>query len=336
MSEPLIFPPEWARHTATWMSWPFDDDMWFGHLKEVRLEYQALVEAIASVEHVHLVVRDHEAKQSALGQLGQRQGITLHERPLDDVWMRDNGPIFIRQGSKLALTNWLFNAWGEKYDWQKDNLIPAYVAEYLKLPRVDINCVMEGGSLEINSQGLLITTEQCLLTPTRNPNMTKRDIEATLGQHLGVKETIWLKQGLEGDHTDGHIDTITRFVSDDVVLTSVCGDKNDINYLTMAENLHTLRSYRGKDGNKLQIVELPLPAERLYLEDGTRLPPTYANFYIANGLVVVPQYGDIMDKKALGIITEVFPDRKVVGLKSRAIINGGGSFHCLTQQQPEV
>ncbi len=334
MSQQYTYPPEWAPHESTWMSWPFDDDMWFGHLKDVRLEYQALVEAISEVEHVHLVVRDEEARASALSHLGKRQNITLHSRPLDDVWMRDNGPIFVRTAQGIALTDWKFNAWGEKYDWLKDNEIPKYVAEYLNMPSIRIDCIMEGGSLEVNGNGLLITTEQCLLSPKRNPKLEKKDIEEILGKYLGVKETIWLKEGLEGDHTDGHIDTITRFASDSVVLTSVCFDQSDRNYRTMTDNLQVLQSYRTKEGLSLNVVELPLPKNKLYLPDGLRLPPTYANFYIANGLVIVPQYNDPSDQKALGIIKEVFPTRKVIGLKSRAIINGGGSFHCLTQQQP--
>jgi agmatine deiminase len=315
--------------------------MWFDHLTQVRQEYTMLVKTLARFEPVHLLVRDAEAEATAKAALEGVQNLTLHHIPLDDVWMRDNGPIFLlKQKSSpeaapaLSFVNWGFNAWGGKYDSERDNQVPLALAEILQLPRFDAPYIMEGGSLEINGEGACLTTEQCLLTPTRNPDLGKADLEKILSQYLGIDQVIWLKDGLEGDHTDGHIDTITRFASSTTVLTSVTADRSDVNYERMQENLEILRRTRLKDGRALQVVELPLPEEKLFLNDGTRLPPTYANFYIANGVVLVPQYGDRNDAPALDVLRRVFPQHQVIGLASRHIIMGGGSFHCLTQQQP--
>ncbi len=332
-------PAEWAPHAATWMSWPFDEEMWFGELTAVRQEYAALVRTLSAHEPVHLFVRDDEAEASARAQLAGTPQLTMHRQPLDDVWMRDNGPIFVlgpaaAAGGGKACVNWRFNAWGGKYDAAQDDRIPPVVAAFLGLPLSEPGLVMEGGALEINGAGLCITTEQCLLTPTRNPGLTKSDLEDALHEYLGITEVLWLGQGLEGDHTDGHVDTITRFVAERHVVTSVCDDTNDPNYAVMQANLAALRAFRDRSGAALKVTALPLPAARYTLADGTRLPVTYANFYIANGVVVVPQYGDVKDQEALALLSEMFAGRRVVGLASRAIIRGGGSFHCLTQQEP--
>jgi agmatine deiminase len=337
-------PAEWERHQATWMSWPFDDDMWFGRLREVRSEYEALVRTIAKYETVHLLLRDGEAWDSATNALSDAANIKFHPMPLDDVWMRDNGPIFIRgaaskfsqKGPSYAYVNWGFNAWGDKYDSAKDNLVPERLASTLGLSRFEPRIIMEGGSLDVDGLGTCLTTKQCLLTPTRNPTLSPSDIERYLSDYLGISRLIWLNDGLEGDHTDGHVDTITRFVAPGVVVTSVTDQKSDPNYLPMHENLEILKSEVDARGLPLKVVELPLPKEPIYLDDGTRLPATYANFYFVNSAVLVPQYGDPNDHKALAILQALIPDRKVVGLSSRNIIVGGGSFHCLTQQQPEV
>ena len=334
-------PAEWAPHAATWMSWPFDDEMWFGHLGEVRAEYAELVKAIAKVEPVHLLLRDEEAANSAANYLSSVQHLTTHLIPLDDVWLRDNGAIFINaqrsvstNDASQAAVNWRFNAWGGKYTSENDDLIAPEMALWTHVRRFDAPFVMEGGSLDVDGLGLALTTEQCLLTPTRNPHASKQILAHALRDYLGIDEVIWLGLGLEGDHTDGHVDTITRFAAPGRVLTSICHSKNDVNYGRMQENLEILKSYRGRDGNRLEVLELPLPEKRMELEDGTRLPPSYANFYICNGTVLVPQYHDPQDEKALGILRQAFPEHRVVGLASRFIIMGGGSFHCLTQQQP--
>jgi agmatine deiminase len=263
--------------------------------------------------------------------------------------MRDNGPIFLTRDSAsgpaadsdsdalaAAYVNWRFNAWGAKYPYEQDNLVPERLAPTLGLPRFEPGIVMEGGSLDIDGQGLCLTTRQCLLTPTRNPDLTPSHIERYLSDYLGIKQVIWLNDGLEGDHTDGHVDTITRFVAPRTVVTSVTNDPGDSNFAPMRENLTILRDFTGSNGEPLRVIELPLPKAPIYLADGTRLPATYANFYFVNGAVLVPQYGDEHDSLALTVLREAIADREVIGLSSRHIIAGGGSFHCLTQQQPEV
>ncbi|TDE86505.1 agmatine deiminase family protein [Deinococcus sp. S9] len=337
----FAMPPEWAEHQATWMSWPADDDLWFGHLAAVRDEFAELVRTIARFEPVHLLVRDEESEQDARARLAG-VNVTAHRVPLDDSWIRDNGPIFLTRGQPaaddaqpptLSLVNWRFNAWGGKFHWEKDDRVPEYVAGWLNLPHWDRPEVLEGGGLEVNGAGVGLTTRSCFLTPTRNPGLTEADYAALLRETLGVEKLLWLDGGLENDHTDGHIDTITRFVDPHTIVTSVAEDKNDANYPVMQKNLADLRAMTDLHGEPFRIVELPLPARRLEGAEG-RLPPTYANFYIGNGFVVVPLYGDPNDARALEVLRPLFPGREVIGLSSRAIIEGGGSFHCLTQQQP--
>ncbi len=326
-------PAEWTPHAATWTSWPADDEVWFGQLEAVRLEFAELVKTIARFEPVHLLVRDPEAEADARARLSDTENLTFHYVPLNDVWFRDNGPLFITRGQELSLTNWKFNAWGEKYDWQLDNAAPEAVAQYLKISHWDVDMVLEGGSLEQNGRGVALTTKQCLLTPQRNPNLSVQDIEEALRQNLGIQKLLWLESGLEGDHTDGHIDTITRFINETTIVTVMCSDPLDANFAMSQQNLEHLKTFSDLEGNPFTIIELPLPLKYLEME-GYRLPPTYANFYIGNGFVVVPQYGDPNDTIALEILRPLFPNREVIGLSSRAIINGGGSFHCVTQQQP--
>ncbi|UBV42488.1 agmatine deiminase family protein [Deinococcus taeanensis] len=328
----FVMPPEWAEHAATWMSWPADDDLWFGHLDAVRAEFAGLVRTIARFEPVQLLVRDEESDTDARARLGGAD-VTFHRVPLDDVWMRDNGPIFVRRGHDLALVDWQFNSWGGKFNWQHDDRVPEYVAGHLGTHRWAQPFVLEGGGLEVNGQGVGLTTRSCFLTPTRNPGLTEEGYAALLADTLGVQKLLWLDGGLENDHTDGHIDTITRFTDERTLVTSVESNPADPNHAVMARNLAELRAMTDQNGEPFRVVELPLPAERLEGAEG-RLPPTYANFYIGNGFVVVPLYGDPNDARALEILRPLFPGREVIGLSSRALIEGGGSFHCVTQQQP--
>lgn len=327
-------PAEWAPHAATWTSWPFDDELWFGHLEGVRQEFATLVRTISRFEPVNVLVRDQEAEEDARRRLADvTERVTFHRIPLNDVWFRDNGPLFVVRGEELSLVNWEFNAWGQKYHWDKDNLATERVVEYLGIDHWDVPIVMEGGSLELNNQGTALTTRQCLLSVFRNPNLDEAKIARYLCDYLGIEQLLWLENGLEGDHTDGHIDTIVRFTDDNTIVCSVEADTSDANHLTMKANFEALQSFRNLQNEPFRVIPLPLP--QLYLEeDGVRLPPTYANFYIGNGFVVVPQYGDLNDTVALDILRPLFPDREVIGLPSRNIIRGGGSFHCVTQQQP--
>lgn len=335
----FAMPPEWAGHDATWMSWPQDDDLWFGQLEPVRAEYAELVATIARYERVELLLRDdeseHDARRRLAPALSESLDIRFHRVALDDVWIRDNGPIFVRnERNELALTNWRFNSWGGKFEYLNDDRVPEYVAERLGMGHWDLDVVLEGGAIEVNGDGVALVTRSCLLTPTRNPELNESQYAALLKDYLGIDRLLWLDGGLENDHTDGHIDTITRFTDPQTIVTSVEPDPADRNHAVMDHNLRQLREMRGGEGQEFRVVELPLPAHRLEGPEG-RLPPTYANFYIGNGFVVVPQYGDPNDQPALDVLTPLFPGREVIGLPSRAIITGGGSFHCMTQQQPE-
>ncbi len=335
----FAMPPEWTEHAATWIGWPFDDALWEGQLGAVRDEFAVLVATIARFEPVFLNVRDEEAEGDARARLNALgaplANITFHRLPLNDVWFRDNGPLFLRNPKgHVALTDWGFNAWGEKYaPWDADDSAPATVARTLDMKRFAVPVIMEGGSLELNSHGVCLTTRSCLLSPQRNPDLGEEELKGILRDTLGVKHLIWLERGLEGDHTDGHIDTIVRFTNDTTIVCAVAEDETDANYAPMQENLTHLQTLRDAGGEPYTVIELPLPKARLEF-GGVRLPPTYANFYVGNGFVVVPQYGDPNDERALEILRPLFPNREVIGLSSRALITGGGSFHCVTQQQP--
>jgi agmatine deiminase len=326
-------PAEWQPHAATWMAWPHDDEQWIGMLDPVRAEFTELVRAIAREETVELLVADEESAADARARLGGA-AVRLHRVPHQDLWLRDSAPIFVTRGEDVALVDWDFNGWGNKYPAAQDNDIPRHVARILGgVQPFAPGLVMEGGSLEVNDAGVVLTTRQCLLAPTRNPGQSEASLEAALREYLGLLHIIWLDHGLEGDHTDGHIDTLTRFADDTTIVTSVCRDTADVNHATLAANLDVLRHARTPAGTPYRIVELPIPSLRAEF-DGERLPLTYANFYITNRRVLVPVYGAPEDQQALDILTPIFPGRAVVGLSARALITGGGAFHCVTQQQP--
>ena len=334
----FAFPAEWTRHARTLTGWPFDEDYWEGYLDAAREDFTRLVSTITRFEPVLLAVADDEAEADAKKRLGATEkglnNITLYRLTLDDVWFRDIAPLFVRnEAGEIAATDWQFNGWGGKFRWQNDTKVAEVIAERLELPRFEIPIVMEGGALEINGEGVCLTTRQCLLNQNRNPNLSEAEIEGYLKTYLGVRNVIWLNEGLEGDKTDGHVDTITRFANDSTVITSICEDEDDTNYAPLQENLILLKTARRPNGDPYTIVELPLPKKRIDL-GGERLPLTYANFYIGNGFVVVPTYDDANDARALNTLQNVFEDREVIGLPSLGLITGGGSFHCVTQQQP--
>lgn len=346
-------PPEWAPHAATHMGWPFDDELWVGYLEGVREEFAALVATIAAFEPVVLNVRDEETETGARTRIAAAAerlyparaaevagNVEYFRVPLNDVWFRDNGPLFVvgapgsQQEGQVAATDWLFNAWGRKYaPWDDDDRAAAALTDHLGMKRFGVPIVMEGGALEINGQGVCLTTRSCLLEPNRNPELTPDQLEAYLRDNLGLTQVVWLPEGLEGDHTDGHIDTIVRFTDDDTIVCAVEVDESDPNHATMAHNLQLLKALRKPDGSPYRVIELPLPAKRIELE-GERVPPTYANFYVGNGFVVVPTYNDVNDERALNILRPLFPGREVIGLPAENLITGGGAFHCVTQQRP--
>lgn len=326
-------PAEWHPHAATWMAWPHDDEQWVGMLEPVRREFAAFVEAIATREPVELLLADEESEQDARRRLSCGT-VRFHRVPHQDLWLRDSGPTFVTQGDQVALVDWEFNGWGEKYPADLDNQIPTHVARILgHVPLHKPGVVMEGGSIEVDGTGTVLTTRQCLLSAHRNPGLAEADLERHLREAIGATHVVWLDEGLEGDHTDGHIDTITRFTAPGTIVTATCDDRADPNCAVLAANLERLRTARAGNQQPYRVIELPIPLRRALFE-GERLPLTYANFYIVNGAVLLPVYGDPHDDVAVEILRPLFPDREVVALAARALVTGGGAFHCVTQQQP--
>jgi agmatine deiminase len=326
-------PAEWHSHAATWMAWPHDDEQWIGMLEPVRREFTTFVEAIAVREPVELIVADEESEADARRRLG-RGTVRFHRVPHQDLWLRDSGPTFVTRGDEVALVDWEFNGWGEKYPADLDNQIPTHVARLLgDVPLCRPGIVMEGGSIEVDGGGTVLTTRQCLLSLHRNAGLQEPAIEQHLRDGIGVDHVIWLDEGLEGDHTDGHIDTISRFTDRHTIVTATCDDPGDPNQAVLAANLDRLRASRDADGRPYRVVALPIPARPAFFES-ERLPLTYANFYIVNDAVLVPVYGDEHDNLAVQVLRPLFPDREIVPLMARALITGGGAFHCVTQQQP--
>jgi agmatine deiminase len=329
----FAMPGEWHPHAATWMAWPHDDEQWLGMLEPVRREFTALAEAIAMREPVQLLVADAESDADARRRL-HRGTIAFHHVSHQDLWLRDSGPTAVTRDGEVALVDWEFNGWGNKYPADLDNQIPTHVARILgDVPLYKPDVVMEGGSIEVDGGGTVLTTRQCLLSPHRNPGLGEAQLEQHLREAIGVTQVLWLDEGLEGDHTDGHIDTITRFADRHTIVTATCEDRHDPNHAVLAANLERLRSARDVDGRPYHVVELPTPRDGAHFE-GDRLPLTYANFYIVNGAVLLPVYGDEHDSRAAEILRPLFPDRDIVPLMARALITGGGAFHCVTQQQP--
>jgi agmatine deiminase len=324
-------PAEWHPHAATWLSWPRPDGISFpGRYDEVLPTLGAMVRALAPHERVEINCRNDEVEAIARKTVGKVRNVRYHRIPSYEPWCRDHGPIFVKRGKKLAVVDWGFNAWGGKYPpFDDDDAVPQRVAEFLKLPLFQPGIIMEGGSIDVNGAGLLLTTEACLLNKNRNPKLSKKQIEKYLKDYLGVTKVIWLGDGIVGDDTDGHVDDLTRFVSANTVVTVVEEDPKDENHAPLQDNLKRLR----KTG--LKIVELPMPG---YVEyDGQRLPASYANFYIANDVVLLPTYRHKQnDGRAQETLQKLFRTRRVVPIDSSILIWGLGSFHCLSQQQPAV
>jgi agmatine deiminase len=337
-------PAEWAQHECVWTGYPANNQMWLGYLEAVRNDFAAFLRLLSSFERVELVCRDDEALTNAKTRL-EGCNVVFHLHPHNDVWFRDCAPIFVTNGDEIAAIDWKFNGWGNKFEAELDDKIPEFICTKQNIKRFQSNVVMEGGALEVNGAGVLLTTRQCLLEKHRNPSMTTNQLEQSLRDHLGVEKILWLEDGMENDHTDGHIDTITRFVSSNTIITCICEDPTDPNYAVLEQNLALLKTFTDLHNQPFEIVTLPLPKNKLFLSgeipraegvDGDRLPPTYANFYIGNGCVIVPTYNDPNDQIALEILKPLFPNRQVIGSSSYGLIHGGGSFHCVTQQQPKV
>lgn len=336
------FPAEWEPHRATWLSWPHNQDSWPGKIHTIYPVYARFVKALTRGEKVCINVNDAAMQETATGHLLEQEvdlsQVAFYHHPTNDAWCRDHGPAFLvnlEAENKKVIVNWGYNAWGEKYPpYDLDNQIPQKVAKVLDLPVYTPGIVMEGGSVDFNGKGSVLTTTSCLLNPNRNPHLNQEQIEEYLRDFYGVHHILWLGDGIAGDDTDGHIDDITRFVNADTVVTVVEENKQDENYAPLQENLQTLHKMRLENGKHINIIELPMPAPVIYQDQ--RLPASYANFYIGNKVVVAPTFRDKNDEKALNILQSCFPDREVIGLVATDIIWGLGSFHCLSQQEPDV
>ncbi|MGM0588807.1 MAG: agmatine deiminase family protein [Bacteroidota bacterium] len=338
-------PPEWMPHTGTEIHWPHNRSTWPGErLHKVERVFGNIIAAIARFEPVFLFVTDLKIKERALKHLNARddsldwEHIHWHVVPFNDVWCRDYGPIFVKSTTDESyhITNWKFNSWGEKYlPYDGDDRIPRYVSRLGPAPRVDINMVLEGGSIDVNGVGDLLTSESVLLNPNRNPQLTRDQIEQYLSKYLGAKNFIWLESGLVGDDTDGHIDDTARFLNEETILAVRAQDSDDPNYKVLEQNYQRLQQVKSITGKSFDVVTLPLPSNTTSepTVDGSRyVPASYANFYIANQCVLVPLYDEVTDPEALSLFETYFPEREVIGIDCKDLVWGQGSIHCVTQQ----
>ncbi len=336
----FYMPAEWVKHEATWLTYPKNPDSWPGKIESIYPSYHLFVKTLAECEMVHINVDDEAMAAHVSAELHKigcnMHNVSLHIIPSNDAWCRDHGPAFLlnRHDPTLrAMVNWNHNAWGGKYPYELDTDVPLRIHELMPdLKLYEPGIVMEGGSIEVNGAGDLITTTSCLLNPNRNPHLNQDQIEKYLCDYYGIENIIWLGNGIVGDDTDGHIDDLTRFVSEDTIITAVEENMWDENYEPLQKNLRMLEHARLSNGKQPTIVELPMPDMVFY--DNQRLPASYANFYLANGKVIFPTYRCLTDNEAAYLLEACFPDREVVGIDSTDIVWGLGSFHCLSQQMP--
>lgn len=336
------FPAEFAPHLATWLSWPHKEASWPGKIDSIYPNYSLFVKYLAQSELVRINVVDKAmeilATQHLLNAGVEMEKVSFYQHPTNDAWCRDHGPAFLINPTAAipkVIVDWGYNAWGNKYPpYDLDDVIPSLIGQHFSLPVYHPGIVMEGGSVEFNGKGTLLTSTACLLNPNRNPSLSREQIETYLGNYYGVSQVLWVEEGIVGDDTDGHIDDTVRFVNEDTVITVIEENRSDENYALLQNNLRQLQQMRLPNGKQLTIVELPMPDAVIY--EDQRLPASYANFYISNLHVIVPTFRSPKDDKALSIIQECFPDRVAVGIDSTDIIWGLGSFHCLSQQEPLV
>jgi agmatine deiminase len=365
-------PAEWAPHQATWLAWPHYRDDWPGKFEPIPWVYAEIIRHLSRHEHVELIVTDAASEKRARKTLDRanalNDNIRFHRWPTNRVWTRDSGCTFVKCGAgalarenrdghdfsranksaskkeasapeALTAIKWRFNAWAKYSNYQHDEKIGSLMAKATRTPELRPlhgrqRVVLEGGSIDVNGEGTMLTTEECLLSKVqqRNPGMTRQDYENIFQDYLGISNVVWLGSGIAGDDTHGHVDDLSRFVTPDTIVTAVESDPNDANYEPLRENIRRLRAATTQDGKPLAIVELPMPAPVIF--DGRRLPASYANFYIANGVVLVPVFNDPNDRYALDILADLFPDREVIGIYCGDLIWGFGTIHCMTQQQP--
>jgi agmatine deiminase len=332
----FYMPAEWHPHTATWLAWPKDPETWPDRVERAEEAFLEIIRALAPHETVYLLVDDETVEQTVRARCcfpGSDNVRTIRLETVDS-WIRDYGPNFLIDGrGRLAYNDWIFNAWGDKYeDLKRDDAIPRQLESILNVPRFEPGIVMEGGAIDVNGAGCVLTTEQCLLNPNRNPHLSREEIELYLGDYLGVSKVVWLGEGIVGDDTDGHVDDIARFVGERTIVCAVEEDTADPNHEFLADNLRRLKLATDARGRRFEIVTLPMPGEVLG-RDG-RLPASYANFLIANSVVLLPVFNHTNDSRAAEILQQLFPTRRVTPVRADDLVWGMGTIHCLSQQQP--
>ena len=346
MNSSLLMPAEWEPHKGTWLAWPHLEDHWPGKFEKIPPVYAEIVSALLEGgEEVFICVNDEAMEKTAREILEQKfkntgqniavafSKIKFFQIPTDASWSRDHGPIFVRDKTgQLIIEDWIFNAWGDQWPHDKDDIVPQKIAEQLKMPIITPGIVLEGGSIDVNGKGLLLTTTQCLLNKNRNPHLTQKQIEKYLHDYLGAEKILWLGEGIIGDDTSGHIDDIARFTDANTIVCAVEENPKDENYEILKKNFEDLKRMTDQNGKPLKIVAIPMP-EPVICED-CRLPASYANFYIANKAVLVPIFRGKNDERALKILAELFPTRKIIGIDCVDLVWGLGTIHCSTQQQP--
>lgn len=336
-----IMPAEWSCHSATMLIWPHNRETWPGNrLASVEKIYKKIIQTLLKYEPVLLFADNEKVKCRALQILGennsQKYPLKPVVTPVNDVWARDSGPIIVRDGEQFLITDWEFNSWGGKYaPWNDDNKLPEKISELFSLPIQKTNIVLEGGSIETNGEGLFLTTESVLLNTNRNPALTKDQIVSHLEHYLGAKKVIWLKEGMAGDDTDGHIDDICRFVNSNTVVTALSEDPDNPNYEILKKNLRILEQSKDNNGEPLQVIPIPLPntlVDEPTVDGSEHVPSSYANFYIANGSLLLPIYDEKTDQQIVDLFSGLFPDRTIEGIPCEDLVWGQGSIHCITQQ----
>jgi len=336
-------PAEWEPQQGTWLSWPSNEETFNGYLEDTKNIYLKIITLLSKTQEVYILVDDDDTKAEVWSRLVNLPSLSINRVKIFviktvDVWIRDYGPTFVtktRGENRLAMIHWDFNAWGKKYqDLKDDSIIPDKINNILSIPRFKPGITLEGGAIDVSSNGCLLTTESCILNENRNPSLSKNEMEQILKDCLGVKKILWLKRGISGDDTDGHIDEVARFVRPGTIVCSIEKNDNDINYAILKENLEILKKSTGIHGETFTVVEIPMP-DPVEIDD-IRLPASYMNFYITNGTVLVPVFGQKeKDRIAINILTKLFPNRNIVGINSIPLLFGYGAIHCITQQQPK-
>lgn len=339
------FPAEWEKQQGLLLCFPHNGNDWPGKYGAIQWAFVEFIKKVALVETVFLVVADEKLKEKVIGMLEiahvNTKNISFIIHKTNRSWMRDSGPIIVKNGPKREALNFNFNGWAKYHNFQLDKLVPSKVASHLNMPLTQVKyygkpVVLEGGAIDVNGKGTLITSEECLLHPTiqiRNKNFTKADYEAIFKEYLGISNVIWVGDGIIGDDTHGHIDDLCRFVNEDTIITVIESNPKSKNYKPLQDNLNRLKNAILENGKSPKIVELPMPTPLLF--DGIYIPASYANFLILNKCVLVPTFNDVHDREALNIIADCFPDREVIGISAIDLIWGFGTLHCLSQQIPE-